>query len=304
MPRQFALLLLWMLACSCVAAMAIDVPEYACETKLSIDSDVKPGSAITVVLSDSLSAATKEIIVIVPDEPPAEIYDKIDLKLSMHTDGKASPDTVFSTSAQMTGHRATISLRIHIAENMAKIRIHGADAKTHWQIPLGNFSFTDINVRPNDKTKISAVVPSFKITKPLDKAPFESVNHLAKHIAASTDPVEGIWQYYDRKTDPLKAGLGGRYVIATIKSDIGYDIVYISGAEENSGAWFPLAIKGYLVNDGFDGSFLLKWIDAYGLDVSYETSATIDGNLMSLAFPYWKSTLRFVRRQRASSDVL
>lgn len=129
------------------------------------------------------------------------------------------------------------------------------------------------------------------------QAPFASVNDLCQYLAASTDPAEGLWTYFDRVTVSGISAIGGYYTIATVarpdSSD--YIIIYIAGAESNAHLWQPLQIKGTLTPATFPGAFDLCWIQPSLAPITFEASATIDGDLLSLAFPHWKTSMRMRR---------
>lgn len=124
---------------------------------------------------------------------------------------------------------------------------------------------------------------------------FDSLDSLAEYLASSTDPYEGLWTYYDRDTDPRRAGIGGRYTVATVASGDGYDIVYIDGASDDSARWIPLRLKGRMTPATFPGVFDLRWLQPSGRDTGDDCSATLDGDLLTFQFPYWKATLRLRR---------
>lgn len=154
---------------------------------------------------------------------------------------------------------------------------------------------------------IEAVAPSnaqilrddFSVTYLPDPqlAPFASVDDLCQYLAASTDPAEGLWTYFDRVTASGISAIGGYYTIATVarpdSSD--YIIIYIAGAESNAHLWQPLQIKGTLTPATFPGAFDLCWIQPSLAPITFEASATIDGDLLSLAFPHWKTSMRMRR---------
>ena len=129
------------------------------------------------------------------------------------------------------------------------------------------------------------------------QAPFASVDELCQYLAASTDPTEGLWTYFDRVTVPGISAIGGYYTIATVarpeSSD--YIIIYIAGAESNANHWQPLQIKGTLSAATFPGAFDLRWIQPSLAAIHFEASATIDGDLLSLSFPHWKTSMRMRR---------
>lgn len=130
---------------------------------------------------------------------------------------------------------------------------------------------------------------------PAELSSFGSIDQLIEYIQNSTNPYEGFWTYYDRVTTPGISSIGGYYTIATVASGSNYSIIYISGAQSLAHNWQPLQIKGSLTPATFPGAFNLTWIQPSLIPLSYETSATIDGDLLTLSFPHWHTSLRFRR---------
>lgn len=125
-------------------------------------------------------------------------------------------------------------------------------------------------------------------------ARYRSVQEVDGRLAASRDPRERRWTYFDRNTDPLRSRLGGRYVVATISDDAGaYDIVYLDGATENTAEWTPGRIKGRLSPTTVPGVYDLLWFQSDGSPIDSDTSAALDDTLLTLSFPRWKATIRF-----------
>lgn len=126
--------------------------------------------------------------------------------------------------------------------------------------------------------------------------PFTDTDSLMHHLEASVDGVEGLWQYLDRDTDPALAVPAARYRFATVAEDGGtYAIVLLDPV----GQFAPLQIKGRLTPTPFQGHYNLYWLDAAGLPVDAENSATLElqGTVLRLSFPLLKSTLRYMREK-------
>lgn len=128
-----------------------------------------------------------------------------------------------------------------------------------------------------------------------EKAPFENREALMSYLAASSDPMETVWEYLDRDIDPAEARLGGKYTIATVLAPGGYDIIYIDGPGNSPGSWKCLDIKGKLKDTTFNGHYDLHWLAAPGHTADNEASATLDigGEVLELTFPTLRSRLRF-----------
>ncbi len=129
---------------------------------------------------------------------------------------------------------------------------------------------------------------------------FIPVDTLAARLAASGDPRETRWQYFDRNTDPLLARPGGKYTLATLSDGQGgYEIVYISGAGDARADWTSGRLKGHMRRTPVTGVYDLTWYTADGQCIDTDASATMDviGEVpaLILEFPAYKATFRFVK---------
>lgn len=128
---------------------------------------------------------------------------------------------------------------------------------------------------------------------------------LCARFAASGDPLEGFWEYFDRRNDPDYARRGGRYVIAVVAENAGYTVLYVDGAEVNRSAWRSCMRKGRLSPTVFSGQYDLEWIDAMMEPVESEMNARIEHDaLLVMEFPLLKSRLRFSKMPAAQWDML
>jgi hypothetical protein len=122
---------------------------------------------------------------------------------------------------------------------------------------------------------------------------------LDEHFAAASDPFEGYWTYLDRNLDENQLRLGGRYTLALVKSPVGYDIIYVDGAQVNVADWKCGMIKGKLTSTNFVDNYDLLWWDATMSDFSVDVYATIEnGVILTLKFPTYKSQVRFARKMQ------
>lgn len=124
-----------------------------------------------------------------------------------------------------------------------------------------------------------------------------TMDGLNEHFAHSSDPIEGYWEYLDRKNDPKYARLGGRYVLAIVKdlnNSDDYNILYIDGAETLSSQWTPFMIKGSLKGTAFQQHYDLTWFDSTFQLIDKDIHASITDNaILTLNFPLLKTELRF-----------
>lgn len=126
---------------------------------------------------------------------------------------------------------------------------------------------------------------------PLRATAFADVAALMTYLNVSDDPSEGLWRYFDHKTAPLLASLGGTYTLATVRCPDSDDfhIIYIHGSDNPD--WQPLDIKGFLKATPIQGMYDLQWFTDDRISIATHSWATIDG-LLTLNFPHWDATLR------------
>lgn len=119
-----------------------------------------------------------------------------------------------------------------------------------------------------------------------------------KHVAAPyTDINDGaVWKYIDHEIDPSYARRGGDYCLRSVRTDNGYDLVYISGATVCPENWTAGDIKGRLIESAVSGNYDLIWIGSE-LDSDFrDAHGVIENDIMTLTFPFDKARLRFVRQ--------
>ena len=117
---------------------------------------------------------------------------------------------------------------------------------------------------------------------------------LNEHFAASSDPIEGYWDYLDRSLNESQLRLGGRYRIALVKSPTGYDIIYVSGAEVDEHLWRTGMLKGSLTPTRFIDNYALLWYDTEKQPFAADVHATIENvSILTLHFPLAGSQMRF-----------
>lgn len=127
--------------------------------------------------------------------------------------------------------------------------------------------------------------------EPQQPLPVTDAAMLADRLRASADPLEGLWTYLDRDTDPSLAEPPGHYTLALLRDADGYALIALGNPGE------PLTLKGRLSPTLFADHYNLRWIDREGNLIADETSATVvlDGAVLRLDFPLYKSSYRFAR---------
>ena len=119
---------------------------------------------------------------------------------------------------------------------------------------------------------------------------------LDAYLEQSADPIEGYWKYLDRDMQDEWLRIGGRYTLAVVRADDGYDIIYIDGAQVKQSLWLCGMLKGHMTKTVFSGNYDLWWIDATMEPIEKDAYATIEnGIIMTLNFPVFKSQVRFAK---------
>ena len=123
-----------------------------------------------------------------------------------------------------------------------------------------------------------------------------SRDDLDNYLEQSADPVEGYWSYLDRDMQDEWLRLGGRYTLAVVRADDGYDLIYVDGAQVKKSQWQWGMLKGHMAKTAFSGNYDLRWIDATMEPIDKDAYATIEnGIIMTLYFPVFKSQVRFAK---------
>ena len=123
-----------------------------------------------------------------------------------------------------------------------------------------------------------------------------TVEALDEYFAQSADPAEGYWKYLDRDMQDDWLRLGGRYTLAVVRADDGYDLIYIDGAQVKKTMWQTGMLKGHMTKTIFSGNYDITWIDATMEPIEKDAQASIEnGVILTLSFPVYKSQVRFAK---------
>lgn len=123
-----------------------------------------------------------------------------------------------------------------------------------------------------------------------------TIEKLDAYFAESADPVEGYWKYLDRDMQDEWLRLGGRYTLAVVRSDDGYDLIYIGGAQVKKSMWETGMLKGHMIKTPFAGNYDATWIDATLEPIDRDVQATIEnGVILTIQFPVYRSQVRFAK---------
>ena len=117
---------------------------------------------------------------------------------------------------------------------------------------------------------------------------------LDRHFEASKNPFEGYWTYLDRDMEDKWLKLGGRYTIALVETEKGYDVIYVDGAQVKKQQWHLGMKKGEMTSTIFTDNFTGKWNDATLESIDEDVYATFEsGVILTFKFPVYKSQVRF-----------
>lgn len=125
------------------------------------------------------------------------------------------------------------------------------------------------------------------------------LDSIENKLLNSIDPIEGVWEEFDRSLDESKLRMGGRYRLAIIKAPEGYSIVYLSGAVKNPTLWKRGMVKGTLLKTSFPDVYDIEWKSVGGGKVDGEIKAQREGSVIAIQFPYHNSTLRLRKVEKA-----
>lgn len=151
-------------------------------------------------------------------------------------------------------------------------------------------------VGPGSRVAIERAVLTIEKEDQVAVSTLWTLEALDEYLAASSDPVEGYWRYLDRDMEEKWLRIGGRYTLAVVRADDGYDLIYIDGAQVKKSLWNPGMLKGHIVKTVFSGNYDLTWIDATMEPISEDAYATIEnGVILTFNFPLYKSQVRFAK---------
>lgn len=119
---------------------------------------------------------------------------------------------------------------------------------------------------------------------------------LKKHFTSnSLDNIEGIWEDFDLNVDASKMKYGGNYKLGVVKSNEGYDLIYLSGDKDNSNTWKDGMLKGRIIKTGSEGLMKLEW---YSSDLFIYENVYVyldENNLINFAFKDKNSSTKMLK---------
>ena len=151
-------------------------------------------------------------------------------------------------------------------------------------------------VGPGSRVAIERAVLTIENEKQVSPSTMWTLEALDEHFDTSSDPVEGYWKYLDRDMTDEWLRLGGRYTLAVVRTDNGYDLIYIDGAQVKKSMWHTGMLKGHMNKTIFGGNYDATWIDATMEPIDKDVQATIEnGVILTVNFPVYKSQVRFAK---------
>ncbi len=206
-----------------------------------------------------------------------------------YTDGFATSSGAYNT------------LQLEIDKADGKLRLSGGShtANPIFELPfeVGDLSNMLLEVWAKGELRLSSLSTEVHHSADARLATPWTVESLNEVFVETSDPLEGYWRYLDRKNDPDYARLGGRYVLAVVRSKTvsgGYDIIYISGAETLASRWNMGVTKGHLLPTIFQSHYNLQWYDSTFEPITHDIHASVaDNAILTLSFPLLNTTLRF-----------
>lgn len=122
---------------------------------------------------------------------------------------------------------------------------------------------------------------------------FVDNNALSEYLKKTKDPIEGIYEVFDRSIDTDLLRIGGEYRMALVKDDNQYNFIYISGAEKNCDAWQFGKVKALLRPASYSGIFDVEWFDPASIPLRGVIKAQIEsGDIIKLQFESYQSEIR------------
>ena len=149
-------------------------------------------------------------------------------------------------------------------------------------------------VGPGSRVAIERAVLTIENEKQVAPTSRWTREALDEYFNVTSDPLEGYWKYLDRDMTDEWLRLGGRYTLAVVRADDGYDLIYIDGAQVKKSMWHEGMLKGHMSKTIFSGNYDATWIDATMEPIEKDVQATIEnGVILTLNFPVYKSQVRF-----------
>lgn len=200
--------------------------------------------------------------------------------------GISLEDDLNTVCVDVDEHRVTVS----IGKNGLQQVLEASVIRPTGDVAVGYL------VGPGARVAIERAVLTIENERQVNTSTLWTRDALDPYLEQSADPVEGYWQYLDRDMQDEWLRLGGRYTLAVVRADDGYDLIYVDGAQVKKSQWQWGMLKGHLTKTAFSGNYDLRWIDATMEPIDKDAYATIEnGVILTLYFPVYKSQVRFAK---------
>ena len=202
------------------------------------------------------------------------------------TRGVSLEDDLNNVCVDVTGH----SVQVSMGKDELEPVLEASVARPAGEVWVGYL------VGAGSRVSIERAVLTIDNEQQVSATTLWTLDALEQYLATSADPVEGYWRYLDRDMEDKWLRLGGRYTLAVVRADDGYDLIYIDGAQVKKSQWQACMLKGHMTKTQFSGNYDLRWIDATMEPIDEDCYATIEnGVILSLHFPIYKSQVRFAK---------
>lgn len=256
------------------------------------------GGGWKISFYDSFGDSIAEVAVTIPQKSYDGIGDsatEVTVSPFYRADNGTPADGDVGRICKVDGAAVSVAM-VESGEGMAEIWSGDKTLGLLCVIPVGK-GVASFLVTPDDSMEMVSVnVRDRDVTDNLTEWNEEN---LARRFAVSDDFREGFYDYLDSDIDTERCRLGGAYRIGLVRDGKGgYEIVYLSGAEDNSRNWVAGMVKGGLRPTIFEGHYDLWWRDSDFAEDIEELWAQLDGTVLSLHFPKEKAVVRFSRSRQ------
>ena len=263
---------------------------------LRVEAGKKSSFGIEIARGDTLE--WKRFEAVLPAQWPDDINTGMAVKIvfSSCTGGSITADS--AKTATIYAHKPnSADISMIIQGNTPDALLAIGDRAVGFEAPIELCDTLPLFVRTFHSKDASPVRESisFEPKARIERSRFSSLEELYAYLDSSSDPHEGLWTFYDRATSPLRAAANGRYVVASVRATDGYELIYIDDLDAIPSPWKPLTVKAVMVPSNVPGVFDVVWFDRSQCEVKPAANAIIDGDIMTVNFPYYKTALRFAK---------
>lgn len=176
---------------------------------------------------------------------------------------------------------------------------------SHSQSPLldvdmAQRSVVTIAISAGPKSPLAIYSLSLAVDRTRDpealRSPWHSADLLRDYLSNSADPLEGYWRFLDSTTDTDLARVGGEYTLASVRSEEGYDLIYLDGARILPDLWTTGDVKAHLASTGIPDVWTVEWRDSSRRILRHNVKAqTEQSTILTVFFPFQNTSMRFHR---------